>query len=270
MWKLNQMRSGEGLKKKEQMDRGTERWKERGKRRKGFIGFSLFLPGAHSSTENTSPLALVKVTPGLPPLCWHSTGVSLRNSLGHSCPPTGVCGSCWGFSSPTRSAWTAKDQQVRKCQNAAHVYCLIDLDWQTLHPNVADRPTSVPVAPLPPASTTASIFSSSTMATLSSVFLKFSCSFLMSSRKRFSLVGFSGAVGVTEAATWAVEAGSAEVGEVGEPPVHSCSTVMFFRLSSIFKASFNSLKPREAPSLLGFSAPLTAPGVVPMVSRQNL
>lgn len=53
-----------------------------------------FSPGAHSSTENTSPLALVKVTPGLPPLCWHRTGVSLRNSLGHSCPPTGVCGSC--------------------------------------------------------------------------------------------------------------------------------------------------------------------------------
>lgn len=43
------------------------------------------LPGAHSSTENTSPLALVNVTPGLPPLCWHSTGVSLRISLGHSC-----------------------------------------------------------------------------------------------------------------------------------------------------------------------------------------
>lgn len=62
-----------------------------------------FSPGAHSSTENTSPLALVKVTPGLPPLCWHSTGVSLRNSLGHSCPPTGVCGSCWGFSSPALS-----------------------------------------------------------------------------------------------------------------------------------------------------------------------
>lgn len=126
------------------------------------------------------------------------------------------------------------------------------------------RRTSVPAPAPPPASTTASIFSSSTMATLSSVFLRFSCSFLMSSRKRFSLVGFSGAVGVTELATWAVEAGSAEVGEVGEPPVQSCSTVMFLRLSRIFRASFNSLKPREAPSLQGFSAPLTAPpGVVP-------
>lgn len=131
--------------------------------------------------------------------------------------------------------------------------------------------TSEPAPPLPPASTTASIFSSSTMATLSSVFLRFSCSFLMSSRKRFSLVGFSGTVDVTELATLVVEVGSADVGDVGEPPAHSCSTVMFFRLSRIFKASFNSLKVREAPSLLGFSAPLTAPpGVVPTQIRGHL
>lgn len=120
-------------------------------------------------------------------------------------------------------------------------------------------PASIPAPTLPTASTTASIFSSSTMATLSSVFLRFSWSFLISSRKRFSLVGFSWVVGVTELATLVVEAGSTEVGEVGEPPVQSCSTVMFFKLSRIFSASFNSLKPREAPSLPGFSAPFTAP-----------
>lgn len=141
-------------------------------------------------------------------------------------------------------------REINRCENNyLYMYCTL---------------TSVPAPPLPPASTTASIFSSSTMATLSSVFLRFSCSFLMSSRKRFSLVGFSGAADVTEVATLVVEVGSADVGEVGEPPAHSCSTVMFFRLSSIFKASFNSLKLREAPSLLGFSAPFTAPpGVVP-------
>lgn len=119
-------------------------------------------------------------------------------------------------------------------------------------------PTSGPWK-LPPAPTTASIFSSSTIATLSSVFLRFSCSFLMSSRKRFSLVGFSVPAVAAGIVMGVVEAGSAEVGEVGEPPVHSCSTVMFFRLSRIFRASFNSLKPREEPSLVGFSAPFSAP-----------
>lgn len=82
-----------------------------------YFRFPHFSPGAHSSTENTSPLALVKVTPGLPPLCWHNTGVSLRNSLGHSCTPTGVWGSCWGFSSPLLSAWTLTQQRVKTQQN---------------------------------------------------------------------------------------------------------------------------------------------------------
>lgn len=102
------------------------------------------------------------------------------------------------------------------------------------------------------------------MATLSRVFLRFSCSFLMSSRKRFSLVGFSEVAGDTEAAACDdVEAGSVDVGEVGEPPVHSCSTVMFFKLSRIFRASFSSLKPREAASLPGFSAPFSGPDAAP-------
>ena len=126
------------------------------------------------------------------------------------------------------------------------------------HPPEDPPPASGPCE-LPPAATTASIFSSSTMATLSSVFLRFSCSFLISSRKRFSFVGFSAQAAAAGAVTAVVEAGSAEVGDVGEPPVHSCSTVMFFRLSRIFKASFSSLKPREEVSLLGFSAPFSAP-----------
>ena len=132
---------------------GQKDEKKGGREEKGSLGFPLFSPGAHSSTENTSPLALVKVTPGLPPLCWHSTGVSLRNSLGHSCPPTGVCGSCWGFSSPTRSAWIAKDQQVRKCQNAARFYCL--LIWignyytQTLSTHLPLSPLLHSLLPLP-------------------------------------------------------------------------------------------------------------------------
>lgn len=102
------------------------------------------------------------------------------------------------------------------------------------------------------------------MATLSRVFLRFFCSFLKSSRKRFSLVGFSELAGDTEAAAWVeVEAGSAVVGEVGEPPVHSCSTVMFFKLSRIFRASFRSLKPREAASFPVFSAPFSGPDEAP-------
>ncbi|TNN69497.1 hypothetical protein EYF80_020331 [Liparis tanakae] len=48
-------------------------------------------------------ISFLTVTPGLPPLCCRRTGVSLRTSLGHSGAPSGVSGSCCGFSSPARS-----------------------------------------------------------------------------------------------------------------------------------------------------------------------
>ena len=81
------------------------------------------------------------------------------------------------------------------------------------------------------------------------------------------LGGLLGAAGVEPPpAVRLAAADSTEVGEVGEPPVHSCSTVMFFRLCRIFRASRSSLKPRGGPSLLGLSdAPSAAarPRVVP-------
>ncbi|KAJ8002056.1 hypothetical protein DPEC_G00175840 [Dallia pectoralis] len=112
------------------------------------------------------------------------------------------------------------------------------------------------------------------MATLSRVFLRFSCSFLMSSRKRFSLVGFSGKAGVVALAALALApfaVGSAQdVGEVGEAPVHNCSTVMFFRLSRIFRASFSSRNPRGVPSFPGsFSEASAPPGVVPPATPRS-